>query len=282
MALETVALPGGEEIARLGIGTWQMEEDPREACIEAIRGSIDLGANLVDTAEMYGSGAVEELVGEAIEGLREEVFLVTKVLPRNASRQGTVEACRASLERLGTDHVDLYLLHWSSRYPIEETMAAFQELVDEGLTRYVGVSNLSLAEFDAAQAALGDELSLVTDQVLYWLGARNPEVELMPGLAERGVPLMAYSPLGQGELPDPKQPAGKVLADVAENYDATPHQVALAWVLRDEDVFTIPKASQLAHVEQNVQALEITLSGLDLARLDEAFKPPERAELQFL
>lgn len=261
----------GETVPAIGQGTWKMERDDRDACIQTLRRGVELGAELIDTAEMYGSGTVETIVGDAIDGLRDEVFLVTKVLPRNASREGTIEACEASLERLGTDHVDLYLLHWSSSHPIEDTMAAFRELLDEGLTRYVGVSNLSLGQFQAADEALGPEHELVTDQVLYWLGARNAENELLPGLAEDGIPLMAYSPLGQGGIPSPGSREHDVLATIAKRHEATVPQVMLAWVLRHETCFAIPKTASVAHLEENLGAVEVELTSEDLDALDEVY-----------
>lgn len=272
--------PTGERVPALGQGTWNMERDDRASCIEALRRGVELGLTLVDTAELYGHGKVEDLVGEALDGLWEDVFLVTKVLPSNASRRGTRKALERSLDHLGRDHVDLYLLHWESSYPIEDTMAAFQELVDEGLTRYVGVSNLDLAAFDEAQEAAGD-LPLVTDQVLYWLGARGPENGLLQGLAERQAMVMAYSPFGSGRLPD-SGAKGDALAEVATRHEASPHQVALAWVLCHDHVMTIPKASSPAHVEDNVGALALKLDQDDLQRLDEAFPVAENEGLTFL
>lgn len=255
----------------IGQGTWQMERDDEAACVRTLRRGVELGADLIDTAEMYGNGRVEKIVAKALDGLREDVFLVSKVLPQNASRKGTVEACQASLDRLGTDHVDLYLLHWTSSYPIEETMGAFRELLDEGLTRYVGVSNFSMQQFREADAALGPEHALVTNQVLYWLGARNAENELIPGLGEEGCPLMAYSPLGQSGIPREGTKQHDVLSRIAGRHDATVPQVMIAWVIRHEDVFTIPKTSQIEHLEENVQAATLSLSQEDLALLDEAY-----------
>jgi diketogulonate reductase-like aldo/keto reductase len=273
--------PTGERIPLLGQGTWNMERDARGECIAALQRGIDLGLTLIDTAELYGHGKVEELVGAAIEGRRDDVFLVSKVLPTNASRDGTVKAMQRTLKRLGTDHVDLYLLHWPGDWPIEDTMAAFRQLVDEGLTRYVGVSNFELDEFDEAQKAAGD-LPLVTDQVYYWLGARSIENAILPGMVKRGVTVMAYSPYGSGRLPPLATARGKVLAEIAARHDATPHLVALAWVLHHEGVMTIPKASQVAHVEENVKALEIKLGRADMAALDESFPRPRTAGLEFV
>jgi diketogulonate reductase-like aldo/keto reductase len=272
----------GETVPEIGLGTWQMERDDRRECVEALRRGVELGADLIDTAEMYGSGDVERIVSDAIDGLRDEVFLVTKVLPRNASREGTIEACRASLDRLGTDHVDLYLLHWSSPHPTEDTMAAFRDLLDEGLTRHVGVSNLSWGEFQRADEALGPERSLVTDQVLYWLGARNAENELLPNLAERDVPLMAYSPLGQGGIPEPGTEKRRVLEDIAKAHDATVPQVMLAWVTRHEHAFAIPKTSSVDHLEENLGAVDVDLTSADLDRIDEVYPNSGETRLQSL
>lgn len=261
----------GESVPVIGQGTWRMERDDEASCIEALRRGVELGADLIDTAEMYGSGRVEEIVGQALDGLQDDVFLVSKVLPQNASREGTLEACQASLDRLGTDHLDLYLLHWSSSYPIEETMGAFRELLEEGLTRFVGVSNLSLQQHREANAALGPEHDLVTDQVLYWLGARNAENELLPGLQETACPLMAYSPLGQRGIPREGTKEHEVLARIAKRHDATVPQVMIAWVIRHEGVFTIPKTSRTAHLEENLGAVDISLTSEDEAALDEVY-----------
>ncbi len=278
-----IELAGTDEtVPVLGQGTWKMEADDRQACVETLRHGVELGADLIDTAEMYGSGAVEEIVGEAIDGLRDEVFLVTKVLPRNATREGVVEACRASLDRLGTDHVDLYLLHWPSSHPIDETMAGFRELIDEGLTRHVGVSNFDLDAFRTADKALGPEHELVTDQVLYWLGARNPENRLLPGLEEDGVPLMAYSPLGQAGIPREGSDEHQALSEVAQRHGATVPQVMLAWVLRHEALFAIPKTSSVDHLEENLAAAEIDLDEGDLAVLEEIYPNDGGTRLQTL
>ncbi|PSG98024.1 oxidoreductase [Thermoplasmatales archaeon SW_10_69_26] len=281
--LPTIALPGtGDRVPRIGQGTWRMEQDDRRDCIQTLRHGVDLGATLIDTAEMYGSGTVEEIVGEALDGIREEVFLTSKILPRNADREGTVEACERSLRRLDTDHLDLYLLHWPSSHPIEETMAGFRELLDEGLVRSVGVSNCSLEQFVAADEALGPDHDLVTDQVLYWLGSRNVENELLGGLREREVPLMAYSPLGQAEFPDEGTPPHDALSAIADDHGATIAQVMLAWVLRHEDVFTIPKTSSIDHLEENLAAAEIELRAEDLERLDEVYPATDSSRIPTL
>jgi diketogulonate reductase-like aldo/keto reductase len=281
--LPTITLPGtGDRVPRIGQGTWMMERDDREDCVETLRRGVELGATLIDTAEMYGSGTVEEIVGEAIDGIREEVFLTSKILPRNADREGTVEACQRSLRRLDTDHLDLYLLHWPSSHPIEETMAGFRELLDEGLVRSVGVSNCSLEQFVAADEALGPDHDLVTNQVLYWLGSRNAENELLGGLRGHDVPLMAYSPLGQGGIPKPGTDRHEVLSGVAEARDATIPQVMLAWVLRHEDVFAIPKTSSIDHLEENLAAVDLDLTDEDRQRVEQVYPQGDDTRIQTL
>ncbi|MFD4636799.1 aldo/keto reductase [Lentzea sp. NPDC058436] len=264
----TVLLPSGETVPALGMGTWMMAERParRSAEIATLRTGLDLGLSLIDTAEMYGSGASEELVGEAVAGRRDEVFLVSKVLPSNASAAGTVRACEASLRRLGTDRLDLYLLHWRGSMPFAETLKGFEALVDAGKIRYWGVSNLDLSDMRELTALPG---SCQTNQILYNLSRRGPEHDLLPWHASAGIPVMAYSPVEQGRLLD--FPA---LASVAARHDATPAQVALAWVLRLPQVCAIPKAGTVEHVRENARALELRLSPEDLADLDRAFPPP--------
>ncbi|MFJ8962218.1 aldo/keto reductase [Lentzea sp. NPDC102401] len=264
----TVLLPSGETIPALGMGTWMMAEDPsrRAAEIDALRTGLDLGLSLVDTAEMYGSGASETLVGEALAGRRDEVFLVSKVLPSHASAAGTVRACEASLRRLGTDRLDLYLLHWRGSVPFAQTLDGFSALLDAGKIRHWGVSNLDLDDMRELTALSG---SCQTNQILYNLTRRGPEHDLLPWHASTGIPIMAYSPVEQGRLLD--SPA---LAAVARRHDATPAQVALAWVLRLPQVCAIPKAGSASHVRENAQALELRLTPEDLADLDRAFPPP--------
>jgi diketogulonate reductase-like aldo/keto reductase len=268
-----VELPGGATVPALGQGTWMMAEAAarRQDEIAALRRGLNLGLTLVDTAEMYGDGASEELVGEAIAGRRDEVFLVSKVLPSNASRTGVVAACERSLRRLGTDRLDLYLLHWMGRFPLSETIAAFDTLVAAGKIRHWGVSNLDASEL-AEAVAVAPEAPLATNQVLYNLSRRGVEFDLLPWCRARRIPLMAYSPIEQGRL------LGKpALAAVAARHGATPAQVALAFVLRHPDVIAIPKAGAVAHVEENAGALGISLTPEDLADLDRAFPPPTRA-----
>ncbi|MGW4948651.1 aldo/keto reductase [Streptomyces parvulus] len=263
-----VVLPGRVAVTALGQGTWGMGENPgrRAAEVSALRAGLDLGMTLVDTAEMYGDGAAEEVVAEAVAGRRDEVFLVSKVLPSHADARGVAEACRASLRRLRTDRIDLYLLHWRGAVPLEETVEAFESLEREGAIRSWGVSNLDVDDL----ADLPPGASPQTDQVLYNLSRRGPEHSLLPRCRELSIPVMAYSPVEQGRLLG--HPA---LRDVAAAHGATPAQIALAWVLRHEDVIAIPKASSRAHVEENRTALDVVLTADDLAMLDRAFPPPE-------
>jgi diketogulonate reductase-like aldo/keto reductase len=271
-AIRSVVLPSGEKIAALGQGTWQFAERPgrRADEIASIRLGLDLGMTAVDTAEMYADGASEVLLGEAIAGRRDEVFLVDKVLPGHATRAGTVRACEASLARLGTDRVDLYLLHWRGNVPLAETVAGFADLMARGLIRYWGVSNLDADDMvELAGVPGGDKVQ--TDQILYNLTRRGPEYDLLPWLSDRRIPIMAYSPIEQGRLLG--HPA---LDEVARLHDATPAQIALAWVLRNDGVNAIPRAGTPRHVRENAAALQIRLGDEDLRALDSAFPPPAR------
>lgn len=268
----------GVRIPAIGQGTWRMgegREDDRRA-VEALRLGIELGMTLIDTAEMYGGGHAEVLVGQAVADVRDKVFIVTKVLPDHASYEGVLRAARGSLRRLKTGWIDLYLLHWpSDRYPIEETMRAMARLVADGLVRYVGVSNFSVEEFDAAQQALG-AAPLVCNQVYYWLGQRAAELRILPQCERQRVTLMAYSPLGSGRFVRPGTPQGRLLASVARRYGKTPQQVALNWlVYRSQAVVAIPKASRPEHVRQNAEAADFQLSEEDRAALDGAFPVPD-------
>jgi diketogulonate reductase-like aldo/keto reductase len=273
-AVRTIKLPSGEAIPALGQGTWHMAEDlgRRIEEIAALRLSIELGMGLIDTAEMYSSGRAEELVGEAIEGRREEVFLVTKVLPHHATFRGTIEACNRSLLRLGVDEIDLYLLHWRGAVPLAETLEAFGTLMGAGKIRNWGVSNFDVADMEELVGLAGGG-KVSTNQVLYNLQHRGIEFDLLPWCERRGVPIMAYSPIEQGRLL-----THPVLRSVAARHQATPAQAALAWVLRRDDVCAIPQAGQLAHVRENRAALDIRLSTDDLAELDRAFPPPTRKQ----
>ena len=254
----------------LGLGTWHMAEDARRRNDElsALRLGLDLGLALIDTAEMYGNGDAEELVGEAIRGRRDDAFLVTKVLPSNAGADATVRACEGSLRRLGTDRLDLYLLHWRGSTPLDETLEGFTTLVDKGKIRHWGVSNFDPDDMEELVGVAGGE-AVATDQVLYNLSRRGIECDLLPWSKDRGCPIMAYSPFEQGRLLD--HPA---LAAVAERHDATPAQVALAWVLGHDGVVTVPKAGTPEHVRENCGALDLQMTDQDLGDLDAAFPPP--------
>ncbi|MCX6464507.1 MAG: aldo/keto reductase [Pseudonocardiales bacterium] len=268
-AATVIELPSGETMPVLGQGTWYLGERParRQDELAALRTGLDLGLTMIDTAEMYGAGAAEELVGEAIAGRRSEVFLVDKVLPSNASRRGTVEACRRSLRRLGVDHIDLYLLHWRGRHPLGDTIEAFAELVDAGDIGRWGVSNFDVSDMTELFVAGGD--SCATNQILYNLTRRGPEYDLLPWLRTHRIPVMAYSPIEQGRLLGHPR-----IAEVAARYGATPAQVALAWLLRQEGVAAIPRSSRPEHTRENAEARAVHLGEQDLAELDEAFPPP--------
>lgn len=272
--MRQVILPDGTAVPAMGQGTWYMGEGGRgaQAEAEALRLGIDLGLTLIDTAEMYADGGAEEVVGQAIAGRRDRVFLVSKVYPHNASRTGVPAACARSLKRLGTDVIDLYLLHWRGGVPLAETVAAFETLRAEGKIRHWGVSNLDPADM---RELLGvkDGSGCAVNQVLYNPEHRGIEFDLLPWQAERGIPLMAYSPVGQGGRLL-KHPA---LAAVAKRHGVTPAQVAIAWGLRHPHVISIPKAADPAHVRQNAAAAEIVLTPQDLAEIDAAYPPPKRA-----
>ena len=261
--------PGGRQVAIVGQGTWAMERDERTHAIAALRRGLDLGMSHVDTAEMYGDGEVERLVGEAIRGRREEVFLVSKVLPANASRQGTVAACERSLRRLRVERLDCYLLHWPSDHPLQATVDGFEELVAAGKIASWGVSNFDDEEVEAAVAA-GGAGRCACDQVLYHLEERAVEHAVMPRCAAHGVAVVAYSPFGgAGRFPRPDSRAGRALAVVAAAHGATPRQVALAFLLR-QGVFVIPKSSRPQHVEENAGAVDLELEDAEMARLEAA------------
>jgi diketogulonate reductase-like aldo/keto reductase len=270
-SVRTVALPLGERIPALGMGTWHMAEDPgrREVELASLQHGLDLGLTLIDTAEMYADGAAEELVGDAIAGRRDEVFLVTKVLPSNASHANTIAACDRSLRRLGTDRIDLYLVHWRGFTPLEETVGALRELVDAQKIRYWGVSNFDVADMEELFGLAPDGAHAQVDQVLYNLAHRGIELDLLPWCRERGTCVMAYSPIEQGRLL-----ASAALRRVAHRHGVTPAQAALAWVFRLDGMTAIPKAGTPAHVEENRAALDLRLSEDDLVELDRAFPPP--------
>ena len=268
----SIPLPSGEKIAALGQGSWHFAESPARWAEEvaSIRLGIDLGMMVIDTAEMYGDGAAETLVGQAIAGRRSEVFLVDKVLPHHATRVGTVRACEASLGRLGVDYIDLYLLHWRGRIPLVETIEGFAQLKLDGMIRHWGVSNFDTDDMiELSGVPGGDEVQ--ANQILYNLTRRGPEYALLPWLAQHGIPTMAYSPIEQGRLVD--HPA---LQSIARLHNATPAQVALAWVLNHDGVNAIPRAGTPSHVRQNAAARDIELTREDLRTLDQAFPPPTR------
>lgn len=268
----TVTLPNGESIPALGQGTWQMAEraDRRAQEIEALRLGVELGLTLIDTAEMYGEGAAEELVAEALAGERERIFLVSKVYPHNASRQGVIQACERSLRRLKTDRLDLYLLHWRGGVPLEETVAGFEELRRSGKIRHWGVSNFDADDMEELLGMPSGD-NCATNQVLYNVTRRGPEFDLIPWMAARSMPLMAYSPIEQGRLP-----RGGALQAIALRYEVSPFQIALAWLLTRSGVIAIPKASSAEHVRENHKALEIRLTPEDLAAIDAEFPAPKR------
>ena len=268
--MKTVALPNGERVPALGQGTWNMGDDRarRSAEIAALQAGIERGLTLIDTAEMYGDGRAEALVAEAIAGKRETVFLVSKVLPNHASKRGTLAACEQSLKRLKTDRIDLYLLHWRGNEPFSETLEAFTQLQRAGKIRHYGVSNLDLSDLrEWWQCAGGD--AMATNQLLYNLSRRGIEWDLLPWLREQRVPLMAYSPLEQARLLQKKP-----LADFARHHGLTVAQVALAWLLANDDVIVIPKSGNRARIEENAAALDITLTAAQRAELDGLFPPP--------
>jgi diketogulonate reductase-like aldo/keto reductase len=273
-AIPSITLPSGQQMPLLGQGTWYLGEYPgtRAGEIAALRLGLDLGMTMIDTAELYGDGAAEEFVGEAIAGRRDEVFLVDKVLPDNASAQGTVLACHRSLRRLRADHIDLYLLHWRGGYPLAETIEAFARLVASGEIRQWGVSNFDPSDL-AELMDTGGGGDCAANQILYNVTRRGPEYDLLPSRGRDRLPVIAYSPIEQGRLLDRPE-----LTQVAARHDATPAQVALAWVLRQDGVAAIPRSGNPTHVAENAAALDIHLTGDDLALLDAAYPPPTAAQ----
>jgi diketogulonate reductase-like aldo/keto reductase len=273
--MDAFRLPSGTPVSRLGQGAWRIGEDRRKRAEEllALNVGLDLGLNLIDTAEMYGNGLSEELIAGVITGRREQVYLVSKVLPENASRRGTIAACERSLKRLQTDYLDLYLLHWRGSVPLQETLEAFTALRERGSIRHFGVSNFDVADLEEAATLPGGQ-DVATNQVLYNLEQRGIEWDLLPWCRERALPLMAYSPLGSDSHRLRRHP---VLKAMAARRGATPARVALAWLLRQPDVVVIPKASSEAHMRDNHAALELELKAEELAELDRTFPPPKRA-----
>jgi diketogulonate reductase-like aldo/keto reductase len=272
--MHQIRFPGGDAVPALGQGTWFMGEQPgrRKDEVAALRHGIELGMTLIDTAEMYGEGGAEAVVGEAVRGQRDRVFLVSKVYPHNASREGTVAACERSLKRLATDRIDLYLLHWRGRYRLAETVEAFERLQADGKIRHWGVSNLDTSDMEELAGVPGGA-ACATDQVLLNLTRRGPEYDLLPWCDERGIPVMAYSPVEQGRVPD-----HPVLRRIGAKHGLDRFGVALAWVLSRKGVIAIPKAVRIQHLEANRRAAETRLDAEDLAALDEAFPPPVRKQ----
>jgi diketogulonate reductase-like aldo/keto reductase len=271
--MRSLNLPSGATIPVLGQGTWQMGEKPQQRSqeIAALKFGIDLGLTLIDTAEMYGEGGAEEIVAAAIQGQRSRLFLVSKVYPHNATRRGTIQACERSLTRLKTDYLDLYLLHWRGSVPLAETFAALLELRQAGKIRDFGVSNFDPE--DLIEARQFDHNLTATNQVLYNLSRRGIEWDVLPWCRQERIPVMAYSPIEQGRLL--QNPA---LAEIAARLTATPAQIAIAWLLHQDNVVVIPKSSQRDRIQENHAALEMTLSQADLVALDEAFPPPTRSQ----
>ena len=270
--MRTVTLRTGEKIPQLGLGTWHMGErgGNRAAEAKAIAAGIDLGVTLIDTAEMYGEGGAEEVVAAATTARRDQVFIVSKVYPHNASRAGAITACERSLKRLKTDRIDLYLLHWRGSHPLAETVAAFQTLKAQGKIRHWGVSNLDMDDM-AELRGVKDGTNCASNQVLYHLGNRGVDFDLIADSAQHKVMVMAYSPLGQGAIL--RHPA---LGTVAKKYSVSPAAIAVAWTMRHPHVVSIPKATNLTHVTENAKAADLVLDAEDLTTLDAAFPPPKR------
>jgi diketogulonate reductase-like aldo/keto reductase len=280
----SVAMPSkmfgstGRKVAVVGQGSWKVEESKRVSAVAALRRGLDLGLSHIDTAEMYGDGAAESIVGKAIEGRRDEVFLVSKVLPSKASKRGTIAACEKSLARLKTDRLDCYLLHWRGSYPLEQTIAAFDSLVSDGKILSWGVSNFDVPDLEEV-AAIAGAGHPACNQVLYHLQERAIEHRVLPWCREHGTAVVAYTPFGESSSPfDPKTKQGRVLQDIAASRNATARQVALEFLLQHEEVFVIPKASTLAHVTDNARAGAVALDADEITRIDQAFPlgPPRR------
>jgi diketogulonate reductase-like aldo/keto reductase len=271
--MRTVHLPDGTDVAALGQGTWHMGENRGRHAAEAdaLRLGLDLGMTLIDTAEMYADGGAEQVVADALIGRRAEAFIVSKVYPHNASRRGVAEACARSLKRMRIERIDLYLLHWRGRVPLAETVAGFEDLMAAGKIAAWGVSNLDASEMEELHGVPGGA-ACATNQVLYNPQARGIEFDLLPWCATHGMPVMAYSPVGQGGALL-RTPA---LQAVAKRHDATPAQVAIAWALRQRGVIAIPKATDPAHVRENAAAAALHLTEEDLSAIDAAFPPPRR------
>jgi diketogulonate reductase-like aldo/keto reductase len=262
--------PSGRGVPIIGQGTWYIEQADRAAAIAALRRGIDAGMTHIDTAELYGSGKAEEIVAEAVGGRREEIFLVSKVMPQNASRTGTIRACENTLKRLKTDRLDCYLLHWRGRHPLEETIAAFEELRAEGKILSWGVSNFDADDLAEAESIAG-EGKIACNQVLYHLEERGIEHAVIPWCEAHNVAVVGYSPFGHSSFPGPRTKGGKVLGDIAAEHKATPRQIALAFLTRRPSLFAIPKAADPVHVRENAAAAALRLSDAEIRQLDAAF-----------
>ena len=272
MKMPQITLPDGESVPAYGQGTWHMGENRgrRAEEVAALKLGIELGITLIDTAEMYGNGVAEEIVAEAIKGRRDKLFIVSKVLPYNSSQKGTIEACERSLKRLKTDRIDLYLLHWRGSHPFAETLAGFARLQRDGKIRHHGVSNFDRGDMEEWTRLDGGK-AVASNQILYNLTRRGPEFDLIPWCRQKTISIMAYSPIEQGRML-----GHKALGEVATRHGAAPAQVALAWLLRQDGMMVIPKASRQQHVRENLGALDLKLTDQDLADLDRAFPPPKR------
>jgi diketogulonate reductase-like aldo/keto reductase len=266
----------GVKVQVIGQGTWMIEDDPntKSRAVETLRLGIKLGMTHIDTAEMYGDGHTEELVAEAIAGQRDKVFLVSKVLPSHGTYEGTIRACKQSLKRLNTDWLDMYLLHWPGSIPITETMRAMEKLVTEGLVRFIGVSNFDMEQLQAAENALRDQ-RMACNQVLYHLGYRGIERRLLPYCNEQEIAVVGYAPFGHGNFPSSESVAGRLLAEIAERHGRTPRQVALNFLTRHPNVFTIPKTTHPERVKENSGGVGWNLTAEEIERIDLAFPVPK-------
>jgi diketogulonate reductase-like aldo/keto reductase len=267
--------PSGRQVAVIGMGTWYFEQAERRTAVAALRRGLDLGMNHIDTAEMYGSGKAEEVIGEAIAERRDEVFLVSKVLPHNASHAGVRSACERSLGRLRTDRLDCYLLHWRGPHPLAETIAGFEDLRRDGKILSWGVSNFDVRDLDEALRIAG-EGQIACNQVLYHLLERSIEPALIPWCERHDVAVVAYSPFGHGRFPGPDTAGGRVLGEIASTHNATPRQVTLAFLVRRASIFAIPKSANIAHTEENAGADGLVLSREEIGRIDAAFPGDRR------
>lgn len=273
---QAITLPDGTRLPAIGQGTWNIGDDPaiRQQEIQALHTGLELGMTVIDTAEMYGEGKSESLVGEAIKDKRDQVFLVSKVYPQNAGKKRLIKACDNSLKRLGTDSLDLYLLHWRGSIPLAETVEGMEQLKTEGKIKRWGVSNFDTADMEELWSVPNGK-NCATNQVLYHLGSRGIEFDLMDWHQEHGVPIMAYSPLAQGGSLRRELMTNAVLKEIADRHNAAPLQIALAWTLRSGNVLSIPKAGQAEHVKANAEAAAIKLTQEELDKLDTAFPGPE-------